>query len=342
MLQNTRGNTETAPVNERAGMAEPRATALYGAPFSTDGPPPQHRPGRWHPLVVCAIALLAAWTLFLLTGGLSISSIQRVLPAHTFSLNGHGTLVVNETSGSVHIHPGSPDRVVVRGKMHTASLADSVHTPQVQYTQNGNTVTITTSQGWMLSGWSEVTLDITAPAAIDLSIHTSSANVVIESITGPIHASASSGNLDLHHTNGSLKLSTSSGDINMTDERGPVSAHTTSGNISAVGLYGTIDLSTTSGNITVARAQIDGLDHLRTSSGDLSFSGTLDAYGRYRMETSSGNITLQLPAASSFQLSASSNSGELYNEFAADLVGSTPHARLELQTSSGNMDIRQQ
>ncbi|HEY1351206.1 MAG TPA: DUF4097 family beta strand repeat-containing protein [Ktedonobacteraceae bacterium] len=334
-MQHIRENTRQRPQQERA-------TAVSTFPREIDERPQVRTNMRWHAPAICAIALLVAWALFLLTGGLATSSIQRTLPTQAFSLNGHGRLVVNETSGSIHIHPGSAGQIVVRGNVHTASLAGSVRDPQVQYVQNGNTVTVTTSEDWMLLSWSEVMLDITTPANVDLSIHTTSANAVIENIAGSIYASASSGNLDLHNTDGLLNLSTSSGDVNLTDERGPLKARTTSGNISAAGLNGTVDLSTTSGNITLAQAQLGGVDQLHTSSGDISFSGALDARGSYRMETSSGNITLQLPAASSFQLNASSNSGELHNEFATDMVGGTPQAHLGLQTSSGNIDIHRQ
>jgi hypothetical protein len=342
MQQHIRENSGQRLLQERAANAQSHAAAVYTSPIDIDKRPQGRANMRWHPLAICAIALLVAWIWFLLTGGLATSSIQRILPTHTFSLNGHGTLMVNETSGSIHIHPGSAGQIVVRGNVHAAGLADNVHGPQVQYMQNGNTVTVTTSESWMLLGWSEVTLDITTPANIDLGIHTTSANAVIEHIAGSIHASASSGNLVLNNTEGLLNLSTSSGNISLTDEQGPFKAWTTSGNISAARLNGTADLSTTSGNIALEQAQLGGLDHLHTSSGDISFSGTLDAHGSYRMETSSGNITLNLPAASSFHLSASSNSGELRNEFATDLVGSNPHAHLELQTSSGNIDIYRQ
>jgi hypothetical protein len=335
-------NIEDTFANEQTAHSESHAPDVYDYPLSPNRRPPLFKKRRWHPLAICALALVVAGIIFLLTGGLALTSIQRTLPAHTFSLNGHGTLVVNEVSGNLHIHPGSADQITVHGSVRIDSVAGNTNSPRVQYTQQGNTVTVTSSEDWLLIGNSDVTLDIVVPANIDIRIHTDSANALVDAIAGPITASASSGNLDLHNTAGALTLSTSSGDISTTDEQGPLSAHTTSGNISATGLHGPVDLSTTSGNITIEQAQISGLDHLHTTSGDISFSGTLDPQGNYRMETSSGNITLDLPATSAFQLSASSNSGELHNDFAADLVGSGPRARIQVQTSSGNISVRLQ
>lgn len=327
-------------VNEETAHSESRTGAMYESTLSCEQRPQPQRKRRWHPLAICALALLVAGGMFLLTGGLALTSIQKTLPTHTFSLHGQVTLVVNETSGSLHIHPGSGSQIIVRGTVHLSSLVDNPPLPQIQYLQQDNTITVTANEYWMLAGSSDVILDIVVPASIDVRIHTSSADAVVENIAGSITASTSSGNLDLHSTAGTLTANTTSGDISLSDEQGPLSAHTTSGNISARGLHGSVDLSTTSGNITLEQARISGQDQLHTSSGDIHISGTLDPQGSYHMETSSGNITLDLPASSLIQLTASTSSGELHNNFAAVPSGSGPHAHIQAQTSSGDITVR--
>jgi hypothetical protein len=341
-MEQHRKNIASTATNEYAAYSQSREPAMHESPPSSDWRPQPRRTRQWYLPVICALALLGAGGMFLLTAGPTLTSSQRQLPAHTFSLNGHGTLVVHESSGSLHIHPGSGDQIIVHGSVHTNSFIGKTYSPHVQYMQQGNSVTVTADENWVLAGSSDVSLDIAVPASCDIRLQTSSANAVIETIAGSITADTSSGNLDLHSTSGALTLNTSSGDISLTDEQGPLSAHSTSGNISAIGLHGPVDLSTTSGNITLEQAQISGPDHLRSSSGDISFRGTLDPQGSYRMETSSGNIVLQLPTTSAFQLSASSSSGELHNEFAAVLVGNSPRASIQLHTSSGNISVRTQ
>jgi DUF4097 and DUF4098 domain-containing protein YvlB len=340
MQQNTYEHTGQTMVNERSVNTDPRENAVQGRPIYPGWQSRRRTP--WRLLAICAIALVVAWTIFSLTGGLSLTSMQKTLPTRAFSLSGHGTLVVNEINGNVHIHPGDTNQIIVRGSEHAVGLESSLNNLQVQYAQSGNTVTVSSSENWALAGDSELSLDITVPASIDITIHNSSADATIDGITGPIDASASSGNLELNDTNGPLNLNTSSGDISLNNEHGSVSAHTTSGDISARGLTGPVNLSTSSGNITLEQAQLSSQDHLQTTSGDIDVSGTLDPRGTYRMETSSGNITLNLPATSSFQLSTSSDSGELHNDFAATQTGGAPYARIELQTSSGDMFVRRQ
>lgn len=342
MHQTLREHAAFTAGHEQTADTGPRQAAGSDFPPSLNWRPQPRRTVRWRLLAACAGALLVLWTTLLLTGGLTIGSIQRALPVRTFLLHGHGTLVVNQASGSVHIHPGGPDRVVVRGNVFIAGFLESENTPQVQYAQNGNTVIVTSSASLMLLGTRELTLDITVPAVIDLTVHNSSADALIEGVTGSIAASTSSGNLNLNDTDGPLHLNASSGNISMRDQQGSVSAQTASGNIGATGLIGSVDLSTTSGNITLAQAQIHGEDHLRTSSGDISVSGTLDPHGSYHLATSSGNVTLALPANASFQLRTSSNSGALRNDFAADVVGNSPRAYIEVQTHSGDISVQRQ
>jgi DUF4097 and DUF4098 domain-containing protein YvlB len=278
MPQNTYAQTEQTVTQKHSVNTDPHEVTAHGRPMY---------PG-WRLLAICALALLAAGTFFSLTGGLSLTSMQKTLPTRAFSLSGHGTLVVKEIIGSVHIHPGEANQIVVRGSEHAVGLASSLNNLQVQYTQSGNTVTVSSSENWALAGDSELSLDITVPASIDITIHNISADATIDGITGPIDASASSGNLELNDTNGPLNLNTRSGDISLNNDHGSVSAHTTSGDISARGLTGPVNLSTSSGNITLEQAQLSSQDLLQTTSGDIDVSGTLDPRGTCRMETSSG------------------------------------------------------
>ena len=340
MQQNIYEQSGQTTIHERSVNTDPREAAAQGHSTYPGWRPRRRAP--WRLLTISVIALVLAWTIFSLTGGLSLTSVQKTLPTRTFALSGQGSLVVDEINGSVHIHPGDTNQVIVRGSEHAYGLASSLANLQVQYAQSGNTVTVSTSANWALVGDNGLTLDITVPANTGITLHSSSADTTIDGITGFINASASSGNLDLSNTNGPLNLSTSSGDISVNNEHGSVSAHTNSGNISANGLSGSADLSTSSGDITLERAQVSGRDHLQTSSGDIRFSGTLDPRGSYQMSTSSGDITLSLPADSSFQLSVSSNSGELHNDFATTQPGRAPYAHIELQTSSGDMFVHKQ
>ena len=342
MQQNEYGNREQTSTENRGLNTDLRETSSETssrAPFQPQ--PPRRRP-VWRVLVLCLLALAVTLAILGLTGGVSFTSVQKSLPTHTFTINGHGSLVINDSSSTFHIHEGTTDQVIVQGNEYAYGLISSLNSIQVQYAQQNNIVTLNANEGWDMLGSSGINFDITVPANLDVTIHGGSTDVDMTHIDGQVKADISSGNLHLDNVNGSLDLNTASGDIAIADERGAVNAHTSSGNIHISQLTGPVDLSTSSGDITLDQAQISGKDQLQTSSGNISFDGTLDPLGSYQMNTSSGDIKLSLPANSAFQLTTATDSGDINNDFNSSTVGNAPQAPLTLKTSSGNITLQKQ
>jgi hypothetical protein len=377
MQRNEYGTTVQTGVNERTANTDPRETGSVSSPPDWRFQPRRRSP--WRLAAFCGVMLIIAALIAWLTGGFSFSSLQKNLPTHTFALTGHGTLVVNEAGdGALYVHTGSVNQVVVRARAHAYGLVSDISNLQVQYGQSGNTITVSSNGAWALVGSEGLDLDITVPSNIDVTVHNNSANATIENVDGQINATTSSGdlhlnsikgpldlntssgditlsneqgsvtaqtssgNIHLNNGNGPLKLDTSSGDIAIANEQGSVHAQTSSGNVQIKQLTGPVDLATNSGDITLDQAQLSGQDHLQTTSGDIHFSGTLASPGNYQMETDSGTIALKLPASSSFQLTTTSDSGDLHNDFATNSVGSAPYTTIGLKTTSGNMFVRKQ
>jgi Putative adhesin len=347
MQQNTDLNTEQTSVKGYPLNTDPREQAREGSgayPVRTGWQPRPRKRRFWRTVLFCVIALAVAVGIAELTGGIPISSLHKTLTTRTFSLSGHGSLIVHEDSGSVHVHTGNTNQVIVRATEYAYGLSGDLNDLHVQYAQQGNTLTVTASENWSLMALSSrgIILDITVPARIDLAIYGSSGDANVSGIDGKINTNIASGNLSLDTVNGSLDLNTSSGDIMIINEHGPVNAHADSGDIRIDHAVGAMDLATSSGGIILNDAQISGQDHFHTDSGDIQFSGMLDLRGTYRMDTSSGNITLNLPANSSFHLATSTGSGSVYNAFSASAVGSTPRAPLTLSTDSGDIRVQKQ
>lgn len=347
MQQNTSLNTEQPSVNDHPLNTDPREQTREGRgayPARTGWQPRPRKRGPWRTVLFCVIALAVAVGVAELTGGIPISALHKTLPTRTFSLSGHGSLVVHEESGSVHVHTGNTSQVIVRATAYAYGLSGDLNDLQVQYAQQGNTLTVTASESRRLMGLSNrwITLDITVPLSIDLAIHDSSGDVNVSGIDGKITTTIDSGNLSLDNVNGPLDLNTNSGGMTITNEHGPVNAHVDRGDIRIDHAIGAMDLATSSGGIILNDAQISGQDHFHTESGDIQFSGTLDPRGTYRMDTSSGGITLNLPANSSFHLATSIGSGSVSNAFSASAVGSTPRAPLTLSTDRGDIRVQKQ
>jgi hypothetical protein len=337
-------DTPQTSTNDRAVNTDPReqARAYSGTSLSHAELQPQPRKrAPWRTVLFCALALALAAGIAGLTGGIPISALHKTLPTRAFSLNGHGSLVVNENSGSVRIHASNTSQLIVRATEYAYGLGSDLNDLQVRYVQQGKTLTIIASESWGVAFANRgIDLDITVPSSIDLAVHGNSTDVNLSGIDGQIGTTLDSGNLHLDNVNGSLDLQTSSGGITITNEHGPVRAHTDSGDIGIDHAVGTMNLSTNAGSITLNETQISGRDHFQTDSGDIQFSGTLDPQGAYRMETSNGNITLNLPAKSSFQLTTATDTGGIQNDFSASAVGSAPRASIMLKTDNGDIRVQ--
>ncbi len=316
--------------------------------FNTDpremkhAPMPQpRRRSAGRALILCALALAVSVSIIALTGGVSFGSQQKTLPTRTFTINGHGQLLINDGSGTFHIHEGTGNEIIVRGSEYAYGLFNNLNNIQVYYEQQGNTVTLEASEGWNILGDSKLVMDITVPANLDVNIRGGSTDADLTGISGQVTGSTSSGDLRLNRITGDLNLNSSSGDITVEGEQGAISAHTSSGDLRLSQVTGPVDLSSSSGNITLQQAHISGQDQVQTSSGDIRFTGTLDPQGSYSMSTSSCDITLTLPASSPLQISTTTSSGDVNNAFSTT-SGQPPYASLILKTSSGDIKLQKQ
>lgn len=342
MSQNIYQNIEQNTLKDRMTNTDPREVSSEIAPQAGLQAQPLRKRSTGRTLVICALALALAFGILRLTGSIWPGSMQKTLPARSFTVNGHGSLVINNDSGTFHIHAGAGHQVVIRGTEYVYGLVSNFNGIHVQYQQQDNAIMLTAREDWNMLGNSSVTMDITVPANLDVIIRGSSTDADLTNIEGQVTASTSSGNIHVNNVQGGLNLNVTSGNIVIVGEQGAVSAHTSSGNIDISQLTGPVDLSTTSGNITLDQANISGQDRLQTGSGNIRFTGSLDTHGSYEMKTTSGNITLNLPANSSFQASTSTTSGDVTNAFSSLSIGSDPHATLVLKTTSGNIHLQKQ
>lgn len=139
------------------------------------------------------------------------------------------------------------------------------------------------------------------------------------------------GDVDVSGVSRLVEVSCMSGDISLSDSAGRVQLRTVSGDVEVSNLRAAqpdddLFAGSTSGDIT-----IEGVRHSRvtgtTTSGDVLLSGVLARGGSYELKTTSGDVTLALPADASFRVNARViASGEIVTDFPVMLPGNPPHA----------------
>src|SRR5204863_7795295 len=115
---------------------------------------------------------------------------------------------------------------------------------------------------------------------------------------------------------------------------GPMQLHTASGDITAEHINGVVDLLTTSGDVDLSGAISDN-SVVKTTSGGITYKGSLDPKGTYHFASLSGDVEITLPESTAFKYDLSSISGDINNKFGghAGSAGSDPSALLTVTTT---------
>lgn len=299
--------------------------------------PPQRGRSSWFWLGVSVVLLVVIF------GGLASASAlltHTITTTKTFTIGSRPGLDLTTNSGDVHLSSGPAGQITVVARQRV--FIGSNDAPPVQYTLDsvGDNLTVSADNAAtfvLFSGSSGVDFDVTVPSQVNLDVQTGSGDITAQGITGGVF------------------LTTSSGDITMNGDSGRIGVTTSSGDIEASNISGQIGMATSSGDITVTNASASDRSTFQASSGDITYRGSLAPDGDYTFSASSGDIDLTLPGNAAFQVVlATTDSGDIDSDFsgvniarrssgatANGTVGSAPYARISLQTSSGDIHIRQ-
>jgi hypothetical protein len=182
------------------------------------------------------------------------------------------------------------------------------------------------------SGEADVTIDVPRGATVYLKtevgdveidgvaeahVETSDGRVEARRISKAIEATSVGGDMALENTTGRARLTSINGVIEARDLR-PVDGSDF------------LKIKTASGDILLDRIGAPRVD-AQTISGELRLMGPLARGGAYAFTTTNGDVTMMLPADSSFQLNARiSEGGEIITEFPLKYKGSaTPVSLLQ-------------
>ena len=179
----------------------------------------------------------------------SVSNFTQLFSVST----GPVKLVINDaTAGSIRVHAGDTNQIVVSGTLQQASAPNALPLKSVQ---TGNTLNITVNNDQENDGSAGVILDVYTPSSTSVDINAPSATTItIDHVDGQITASTQEGSITATNDNmtGSSSLQTEDGDINFTgsfDTKGTYQFSSESGAIDiSVPANSSFRLNTTGGS----------------------------------------------------------------------------------------------
>ena len=190
-------------------------------------------------------------------------------------------------------------------------------------------------------------VELNVPRGATVFLRVQSGDIEVSGVA-EARVESASGDIDLTGISKGVDIDAFSGDISVADSRGSIHLRSLSGSVEATNLRPNDDkdsfvVKSMSGDILlegVTHAKVEG----ETTSGSVRFDGALARRGGYKLQTTSGDLTMSLPAASSFRVNARIIlSGEIITDFAVKTAAPQdspgPLNRLEGVVGKGDADI---
>ena len=229
-----------------------------------------------------------------------------------FQVSSGADLQVFTRSGDITLHSGPAGTISIVGRIHVgdrwftggrkSEVEEIEKNPPVQ--QSGNFVRIDYVNHTNIS----IDYEITAPPDTKVRTKSGSGDQTVDGMQAGVEVETGSGDVRFRDVSGEMRVHTGSGNIEARNASGPLEARAGSGDITLEEkAKGDVRIETGSGNVE-AHGVNGGLS-ASTGSGDVRVEGI--PANSWTIKTGSGNAELRLPQDASFDLDASSSSGNL-------------------------------
>jgi DUF4097 and DUF4098 domain-containing protein YvlB len=219
----------------------------------------------------------------------------------TFSFDKNGSVTLSVGNGDIVVTGWSRDQVHVRATSEDDNIRMDASSSRI-------TLDVSTRHS------SDTRFEVSVPYGARVTATSRSGDISIRGTRGPVEARAQNGDLEIDDVTSRLDVSTFSGDLVASNISGDAKIGTISGSIRLSDARGGVEVSTVSGDIDLRGVTARSV-RAKTTSGDVTFDGLIDASGRYELVTHSGDIRLHVQRDASAQLTVSTWSGAINSQF---------------------------
>jgi hypothetical protein len=236
--------------------------------------------------------------------------IDRRIPAPP-----RGELRVSSAFGSILVKAWEKNEVAVRGRM--AAGAEGF---DLDGDKEGTSVDVSVPEAWLHAPGEDdafrSTLEISAPAGSRVSVETVNANVVVEGFASHVDAVTVNGGVRVTGPATEIEVETMTGTVDVAVQAAPMRVQTISGTVKAAGVTGETEIETVSGGVEVSGANVSSLQ-VKSTTGAISFHGSLARQGGIEIETFSSPVRLVLPKATRAAFRIQTFGGKIQSDFCA-------------------------
>lgn len=235
---------------------------------------------------------------------------DRAYRIETFNTSDAPSVMVSTSGGSINVIGQNSDEVRVemyvrRNGRYLDQSDTDLSDYDIEIDSNGRSVYAEAKRrgsGWNLFGSDRnisISFVVYAPENSTVSGRTSGGSVSAANVVNNLSLRTSGGSVNVSDVAGEVDLRTSGGSINIENASGTIEGRTSGGSVSANNISGSADLRTSGGSIRLEN--ISARISARTSGGSIrgefvTFENDID------LQTSGGNIEINLPNVSDFNL----------------------------------------
>ena len=259
----------------------------------------------------------------------------------TFAFDKRGTVVLSVGSGEIIVTAWNRDQVRVRAVSERSII-------RMDATSTRVSLDLSRQRG------GDTRFELTVPIGVRVSARATTGDISITGTKGGVEANTQSGDLVVEDAAEMIDLRSMSGDILARNITGNVEINTLNGELSLSDVKGDVDATSVSGDVEMRNVTAKWV-RARSTSGDITYDGGIDAAGRYELASHSGGVYLSLPANMAALFTIATYSGEIDSDFPITLrpgehaIGASKRftfevgkgdARISAESFSGDITIR--
>jgi DUF4097 and DUF4098 domain-containing protein YvlB len=259
----------------------------------------------------------------------------------TFAFDKRGTVTLSLSSGEIVVTAWNRDQVRVRARSERSVVRMDASATRLS-------LDLSRPRG------GDSRYEVTVPVGVRVSARATNGDISITGTKGGVEANTQSGDLTVEDVGEMVDLGSLSGDITGRGLSGNVDVRAVSGDISLASVRGDLEATSVSGDIDIGDV-VAKYVRAKSTSGDVSFDGTVDPAGRYDIGSHSGSVYLTLPQTTGALLTVSTYTGTIDSDFEITLtpgehgIGTAKRftfqigkgdARIGAESFSGDITIR--
>lgn len=190
---------------------------------------------------------------------------------------------------------------------------------------------------------------LTIPASMEVALSSVQGDIRVEGSRARVAAETVNGDVTVTGGTGFVSARSVEGDVVVTGASGRVEAASVNSDVVVLDCAADISAETVNGEVSLRGARSRSVE-ASTVNGDITYAGTVDADGRYRLATHSGDVIMGIPGGTGATVQVSTYQGDFESDFPVTVSGTGGKrftftiggggARIDLESFMGTIRLR--